>query len=43
VDVRVPLFAPSVWLQVGYSRSAGKPEQNNHAVVIPLSLGFAGD
>lgn len=43
IDVRVPLFDPSFWLQLGYSRSAGKPEQSNHATVIPIGLGFSGD
>lgn len=43
VDVRVPIGDPGIWIQVGYSRSAGKPEQNDHAIMIPISLGFAGD
>lgn len=43
VDVRVPLGSETFWLQGGFSRTAGKPDQNNHAMVVPISLGFSED
>lgn len=43
VDVRIPLGGPEVWLQTGFSRLDGRVSQDNHAWVLPLSLGFSGD
>lgn len=41
VDVRVPLGSPSLWLQGGFARTAGKPGQDNHGIVVPISFGFS--
>lgn len=40
VDLRIPLFDPSVWLQTGFTRSEGRPDQNSVALTIPITIGF---
>lgn len=41
VDVRIPLGGPSLWLQGGFARTAGKAGQDNYGLVVPISLGFS--
>jgi hypothetical protein len=43
VDVRIPLGDPSVWLQTGFTRLDGRSKENNHALMIPVSIGFTED
>lgn len=43
VDLRIPLGGPSVWLQAGFNRLDGRVSQDNHAWMVPISLGFSGD